>query len=121
MLNGEIFEFVYSESYKKLIDDNSLSGESKIKLARLNSKIKAELKIIEGVRIDLVKEYGEKQGNGEYKVTKEKTEQFHKQWMEVMEQETELNGTKVTINEVPKNLTVTDISNLDLLITFEEK
>jgi hypothetical protein len=79
--------------------DERLSAGLAFKLARINRQLAAERGVYEEQRVALVKEYGEADEEGNWKVADENLEQFNKEHRELLDTEVKLEVDPVPVSE----------------------
>jgi hypothetical protein len=81
------------------VHDERMSARVTFKLARINRQLVAEQGVYEQQRRELVKQYGEADDDGNWKVTDENLEQFNKEHRELLDTEVKLEIEPVPVSE----------------------
>lgn len=96
-----------------------LSVVLSFRLKRLVQVVKPELAVIEETQNELIKKYGESRKNGIFEVLPEKKEVYLEESNKFLEEEIELEYTKVQIPLTDEiKLSALDMSNLEIFVDF---
>lgn len=96
-----IGELKSMESPLRFLSHKELPVKISWKLYRFMKKVSYELDMVENIRNELVKKYGEENiSTGENKVIPENIEKFKNEFLEVLQQEVEIDFSPIDINDI---------------------
>lgn len=89
----------YGAVLDALLGQKNLSGKTYAGIIRMTRSISSELEVIDKARVKLVEKFAEGEGK-DRKIPDAKLEEFGKEFNELLDQETEMNVSKIDVSEV---------------------
>ena len=125
MINVTLKNIVESADIMRELSQKSLKGRVAFRVARLLRELEKEFTLFNEKRVDLIKEYGEKDENGELKtddkgnvnLAQDKLNEFYKRMEDLLATEVEINAEKIDINDLGDiDFTPSQIINIEPFI-----
>ena len=125
MINTALRNIVESADIMRELSGKSLKGRAAFRVARLLREVEKEFTLFNEKRVDLIREYAQKDENGEIKseengnvtLDPDRLTEFYQKLEELLNAEVEINAERIDINDLDDiELTPAQVINLEPFI-----